>query len=129
MNFQRILIRATNWVGDAVMCVPALEAIRARFPKAHIAVLARPWVAGLYGPELADEVIPYTAGRGFRDLADNSYTGDARFRGAFTFQRAHNEFSFGRGEWSILDYSHGGPSSRCSYSVLSCKFRNSDYGV
>jgi heptosyltransferase-2 len=69
MNFQRILIRATNWVGDAVMCVPALEAVRARFPHAHIAVLARPWVAGLYGPELADEVIPYTAGRGWKDLA------------------------------------------------------------
>ena len=68
MSFQRILIRATNWVGDAVMCVPALEAIRARFPLAHITVLARPWVAGLYGPELADEIIPYTAGRGWKDL-------------------------------------------------------------
>ncbi len=69
MDFQRILIRATNWVGDAVMCVPALEAIRARFPNAHITVLARPWVAGLYGPELADEVIPYNAGRGWKDMA------------------------------------------------------------
>ena len=68
MTFQRILIRATNWVGDAVMCVPAMEAIRARFPKAHIAVLARPWVAGLYGPELVDEVIPYNAARGFKDI-------------------------------------------------------------
>ncbi len=68
MNFQRILIRATNWVGDAVMCVPAMEAIRARFPRSHIAVLARPWVAGLYGPELVDEVIPYEAARGWKDL-------------------------------------------------------------
>jgi len=68
MTFERILIRATNWVGDAVMCAPAMEAIRARFPKAHIAVLARPWVAGLYGPELVDEVIPYTAARGFKDF-------------------------------------------------------------
>lgn len=69
MNFQRILVRATNWVGDAVMCVPALEAIRAQFPHAFIAVLARPWVAGLYGPELADEVIPYNAARGWRNIA------------------------------------------------------------
>ena len=68
MDFQRILIRATNWIGDAVMCVPALEAIRARFPQAHIAVLARPWVAALYGPELVDEVIPYEAARGWKDM-------------------------------------------------------------
>ena len=28
LNFSNILIRATNWVGDAVMCLPALRAIR-----------------------------------------------------------------------------------------------------
>jgi heptosyltransferase-2 len=47
-------------VGDAVMSLPALAAIRERFPHAHIAVLARPWVAGLYRHEpFADEIIPY----------------------------------------------------------------------
>ena len=35
-------MRATNWVGDAVMSLPALRAMRERFPDAHIAVLARP---------------------------------------------------------------------------------------
>ena len=69
MEFSRILVRATNWVGDAVMCVPALAALRARYPRSHIAVLARPWVAGLYGKELIDELIPYTAAKGFTDLA------------------------------------------------------------
>jgi len=60
-HFNRILIRATNWVGDAVMSVPALQAIRERFPNAHIGVLAKPWVADLYKRELfADEVILYT---------------------------------------------------------------------
>jgi heptosyltransferase-2 len=71
MQFSRILVRATNWVGDAVMSLPALRAIRARFPAAHIAVLARPWVADLYAREpFADEVIPYTAPRGARGLAE-----------------------------------------------------------
>jgi len=42
------------------MSLPALAAIRDRFPEAHIAVLARPWVAGLYRNEpFADEIIPY----------------------------------------------------------------------
>lgn len=60
MEFSRILIRATNWVGDAVMCVPALIAIRQRFPRAHIAILAKPWVADLYRREsFVDEVILY----------------------------------------------------------------------
>ena len=42
------------------MCVPALHAIRNRFPQARIAILAKPWVAGLYAREkFVDEVIPY----------------------------------------------------------------------
>jgi len=70
MAFSRILIRATNWVGDAVMSLPAIRAVRARFPQAHIAVLARPWVADLYSRETAiNRVIPYSAAAGFHHLA------------------------------------------------------------
>ena len=66
---ERILVRATNWVGDAVMSLPALQALRQRFPRAFIAVLARPWVADLYEREpFADEVIPYTPARGCKDI-------------------------------------------------------------
>ena len=57
---MRILIRATNWVGDAVMALPALRAVRAKFPEAHIAILARPYVSELYADQrVADELIPY----------------------------------------------------------------------
>ena len=35
----RILIRGTNWLGDAVMTTPALLRLRERFPDAHIALL------------------------------------------------------------------------------------------
>ena len=45
---MRILLRATNWVGDVAMSLPALKALRASFPVDHLAVLARPWVADLY---------------------------------------------------------------------------------
>jgi heptosyltransferase-2 len=44
----KILIRATNWVGDAIMALPALRAVRSRFPVAEITILARPYVAAIY---------------------------------------------------------------------------------
>jgi heptosyltransferase-2 len=60
LDYTNILVRATNWVGDAVMSLPALRAIRERFPKARIAVLAKPTVADLYIHEsFADEIILY----------------------------------------------------------------------
>ena len=35
----RILIRGTNWLGDAAMTIPALLRLREKFPVAHIALL------------------------------------------------------------------------------------------
>src|ERR1700722_20276931 len=35
----RIVVRGTNWLGDAVMTVPALLQLRERFPDSHIALL------------------------------------------------------------------------------------------
>jgi heptosyltransferase-2 len=59
---DKILVRATNWVGDAVMSLPALRALRRQFPKAHVSILAKPWVADLYAREgFCDDLIPYTA--------------------------------------------------------------------
>ena len=67
MDFSNILVRATNWVGDAVMSLPALCAIRERFPKARIAILAKPWVADLYGREsFVDEIILYSGQSSWR---------------------------------------------------------------
>ena len=45
---MKILIRATNWVGDAILALPALRAVRRRFPEAEIAILARPYVVDVY---------------------------------------------------------------------------------
>ena len=57
---MKILIRATNWVGDAIMALPALSAVRGRFPEATIAIVARPYVADIYrGQEICDELIAY----------------------------------------------------------------------
>jgi heptosyltransferase-2 len=57
---RRILVREVNWVGDAVLTLPALEALDRRFPQAEIRVLAKSWVAGLFaGQPAVDRVIEY----------------------------------------------------------------------
>jgi heptosyltransferase II len=56
---MKILIRATNWVGDAIMALPAIRAIRDR-QDAHISILARSHVADIYRDQnVADELIIY----------------------------------------------------------------------
>jgi heptosyltransferase-2 len=59
-EIERILIRGTNWIGDVVMTLPALAAIRKTWPGARISVLAKPWVSEVYriSPDV-DEIIAY----------------------------------------------------------------------
>lgn len=57
---MKILVRATNWVGDAILSLPALRALRSAFPAANISILARPHIAELYrGQGIADALLPY----------------------------------------------------------------------
>ncbi len=57
---RNILIRGTNWIGDAVMTLPAVRAIRNTFPGARISVLAKPWVAEIFNIcKDIDEVIVF----------------------------------------------------------------------
>src|SRR3954471_12378966 len=44
----RLVIRAPNWLGDAVMALPALAAVRAALPDTHITVAAIASVAPLF---------------------------------------------------------------------------------
>ena len=59
---MKILIRATNWVGDAIMALPAIRAIRVARdgPDDKISILARSYVADIYRDQnVADELIIY----------------------------------------------------------------------
>jgi heptosyltransferase-2 len=57
---MKILIRATNWVGDATMALPAVRAVRRRFPEAEIAIVARPYVADIYRDQaICNQLIAY----------------------------------------------------------------------
>lgn len=47
-NARNILIRSTNWIGDAIMTTPAIRSIRSNFPEAQITLLALPWVKDVF---------------------------------------------------------------------------------
>ena len=57
---KRVVVRGTNWVGDSVMTVPALRALRRVLPDAHITLVIRPSARGIF-PEadFVDDVLLY----------------------------------------------------------------------
>lgn len=44
----RMLLRAPNWLGDAVMALPAMAAVRRHFADAHLTIAAVPAVAAVF---------------------------------------------------------------------------------
>jgi len=56
----KIMIRAANWVGDAIMTTPVIRAVRKNYPKATITVLAKPWVIPVYeNNPYVDKILVY----------------------------------------------------------------------
>ncbi len=59
-SIQRLVVRAPNWIGDAVMCEPALRGIRSLFPQAQLTLLAKSAVAELFiGYPAVDHIVVY----------------------------------------------------------------------
>ncbi len=57
---KHILVRGPNWLGDAVMCEPALRGLRRIAPEARISLLVKPLVAELFKVHPAiDQVLVY----------------------------------------------------------------------
>lgn len=51
-------MRGTNWVGDAVMQIPALRELRRRFPAARITLHTRDWARGIFqDADFIDEIL------------------------------------------------------------------------
>jgi lipopolysaccharide heptosyltransferase II len=68
---KRILVKAVNWLGDLVMSLPALRAVRHAFPDAFLAVLVKQELAGFFdGISETDEVMPYSVRHGLGGLND-----------------------------------------------------------
>jgi heptosyltransferase-2 len=71
---MRILVRGTNWIGDAVMSIPALRQLRRAFPEAHIALHTRAWADGLFrDADFIDEILPFEeSGSNFRTVLNQA---------------------------------------------------------
>jgi lipopolysaccharide heptosyltransferase II len=90
---RKILLRATNWIGDALISLPALEALRARFPAAEIVLVAKPWVSEVYMhyPASLRQIIYDPAGRHRGPQGFKALVGELRreeFDAAILFQNA-----------------------------------------
>lgn len=56
----KIVVRGTNWLGDAVMSMPALDRLRNSFPSSQITLLAPPRSSEiLTGHRAVDRIVPY----------------------------------------------------------------------
>src|ERR1043165_1314753 len=59
-TIKRVVVRGTNWVGDSVMTVPALRALRRVLPDANITLVIRPGAKGIFSEaDFIDDVLVY----------------------------------------------------------------------
>jgi heptosyltransferase-2 len=88
-SVSKLMVRATNWVGDAIMSLPAIRAIRGVFPQAELVLVARPWVADVYARETAiDRIVPYQAKTWRERLGFGLHLGKEGFDCAILLQNA-----------------------------------------
>jgi heptosyltransferase-2 len=94
---RRVVVRAPNWLGDAVLALPALTAVRRHFADAHLAIAATGGVAALFLQETdvrPDEVIEVppkgraAAGALRAGRFDTGILLPNSFRSAWTLRRA-----------------------------------------
>lgn len=59
-GIKRVVVRGTNWVGDSLMTVPALRALRRVLPGANITLVIRPSAQGIFSEaDFVDDVLLY----------------------------------------------------------------------
>ncbi len=90
-DLKKILVRGVNWIGDAVMTLPALRVLRSGYPEALIHLMVKEWVVPVFeNSPLLDGFVEYR--NEYRGVT-GKLTGARRLRkrrydGAFLFQNA-----------------------------------------
>src|ERR1043165_3672923 len=88
-SIKRVVVRGTNWVGDAVMTIPALRALRRVLPEAHITLVIRPGAKGIFSEaDFIDEVLVYDRKNAFSVVPQVREWRRRRFDLAVLFQNA-----------------------------------------
>jgi heptosyltransferase-2 len=73
MISMKIVIRAPNWIGDSILALPAIEAVKKASPGTEVWVAATNWVKDLFLLDgTADGVVPLEAAKDFRSLKENA---------------------------------------------------------
>jgi heptosyltransferase II len=88
-KIENLLIRSTNWIGDAVMTTPAIRAIRKNFPNARISLLSKSWVAPVFedSPHI-DQIISYDFEGEWKTIRAARTLAKSRFDAAVLLQNA-----------------------------------------
>ncbi len=96
------LVRSTNWLGDAVLNVPAIAALKGMDPLGHLAVLAiiHPWMKSSF-MTVTGKMRGFS-GRGARqnEFAPRALSGLMFFRTLFGRPSCHISREFRKG-WGI----------------------------
>ena len=109
----RVLVKEVNWLGDLVISLPALRAVRCAFENAKLTVLVKRELAGFFdGIPWIDEIIPYAEPTGISGIADRLHIAREirrrRFDLAILFPN-----SFQSALWATL----GGVRRRAGYAT------------
>ena len=84
-KIKKVIVRGTTWVGDSVMTVPALRALRRLLPEAEITLSIRPWARGWFATaDFIDNVLVYER------------------KGAFSFIRQSRDWRAGKYDLAVL---------------------------
>lgn len=88
-SINRIIVRGTTWVGDSVMTVPALRALRRLFPDAEITLSVRSWARGLFANvDFIDHLLVFERKNSFSFLSQAREWRSQNFDLAVLFQNA-----------------------------------------
>ena len=71
-KINRVVVRGTNWVGDAVMTIPALRELRHLLPEAHITLATSDWAKELFSEAGYLDDLLIQDNRGFWSVYRNS---------------------------------------------------------
>lgn len=88
-DIKRVVVRGTNWVGDSVMTIPALRALRRILPNAHLTLAVRPSAKGIFSEvDFVDDVLVYDRRNAFSVVPQIREWRRRKFDLAVLFQNA-----------------------------------------